>query len=269
MTDISPSTLGAPQFAIGRVLGTSFSVLLRNFVPFMVLAIVCGIPNIVFAYENPAFQRLLHGEAAAAPPAGFDSQRYGLLIASYLVSILCYALTQSSLMFGTVQDLRGQRAGFGAIVSRGIATLVPVFDAALLMTLGFTVGLVLLIVPGIILFTMWWVTIPAIVAERVGVIAAFGRSRRLTEGRRWAILGLFVIIIVIRQLAGLLVGAVFGMLFGVAGGMSRLIEAAVVGGLIVGILFSAYLAVATAVGYFYLRADKEGVLIDDLARVFD
>ena len=30
----------------------------------VVLAIVCGIPNILFAYENPALQRLLHGEAA-------------------------------------------------------------------------------------------------------------------------------------------------------------------------------------------------------------
>jgi hypothetical protein len=35
------------------------------------------------------------------------------------------------------------------------------------------------------------------------------------------------------------------------------------------LFFSAFACVLAAVGYYYLRAEKEGIIIDDLAKVFD
>ena len=65
-----------------------------------------------------------------------------------------------------------------------------------MLSFGVMIGMILVIVPGIILLLMWWVYIPAIVVEGKGIIGAFGRSRELTRGRRWHILGLAVIVLV-------------------------------------------------------------------------
>jgi Membrane domain of glycerophosphoryl diester phosphodiesterase len=53
---------------------------------------------------------------------------------------------------------------------------------------------------------MWWVYIPAIVIESQGIIAAFGRSRELTRGRRWHILGLILIVGVIALVISYIIG---------------------------------------------------------------
>jgi hypothetical protein len=46
-------------------------------------------------------------------------------------------------------------------------------------------GFLALIVPGLILITIWAVVAPAIVVENQGVIDAFGRSRELVRGNGW------------------------------------------------------------------------------------
>ena len=35
------------------------------------------------------------------------------------------------------------------------------------------------------------------------------------------------------------------------------------------VLYMVFIAVMSAVGYYYLRADKEGIAIGDIAKVFD
>jgi uncharacterized membrane protein len=50
--------------------------------------------------------------------------------------------------------------------------------------------MVLLIVPGLILYTMWFVGFPACVVERLGPWTSLRRSRELTKGYRWKVLAL-------------------------------------------------------------------------------
>jgi hypothetical protein len=82
-----------------------------------------------------------------------------------------------------------------------------------LKAIAVVVGLVLLIVPGVWLLTIWVVTAPVIVIERKGGIAAFGRSVELVRGRGWDVFGVvvvsFVIAIAIAAAIGLL-GAPLG-----------------------------------------------------------
>ena len=47
MTAQTMRAAGAPQFSIGNVLGTSFAVIGRNIVPFLLLATAISIPYIV------------------------------------------------------------------------------------------------------------------------------------------------------------------------------------------------------------------------------
>lgn len=84
------------------------------------------------------------------------------------------------------------------------------FGLSLLSGIAIVIGLVLLIVPGLMLFTRWAVALPALLREELGVTAAMGRSSELTAGNRWRILGLallmwvpfFVVLVLIGALAG-------------------------------------------------------------------
>lgn len=91
--------------------------------------------------------------------------------------------------------------------------IAPRFGAAFgfnfLTGLGIVVGLVFLIVPGLMLFTRWAVGLPALLRENLGVSEAMARSSALTEGNRWRILGL-----------GLLIWVPFLVVMIVVGGLS-------------------------------------------------
>ena len=58
------------------------------------------------------------------------------------------------------------------------------------------IGLVLLIVPGLFLLTIWSVTAPVVVLERTGVFAAFTRSRELVRGNGWQVLAVILVVFV-------------------------------------------------------------------------
>ncbi|WP_348640382.1 ATP-binding cassette domain-containing protein, partial [Mesorhizobium sp. M2D.F.Ca.ET.226.01.1.1] len=62
---------------------------------------------------------------------------------------------------------------------------------------GAGIGLVLLIVPGIILWLGWSMAVPVLIQERLGVFGSMSRSRVLTKGNRWSLFGLFLILIII------------------------------------------------------------------------
>jgi len=98
------------------------------------------------------------------------------------------------------------------------------------------------------------------VIEGTGIGQGFGRSRELTRGHRWGILGLLVLVVVAQWIVAFVLGLV-GALLGPVG--AGIINVAVT------LFFAAFSSVMVAVGYYYLRAEKEGIVIDDLARVFD
>jgi len=74
------------------------------------------------------------------------------------------------------QDVRDGRAdlSIGQTVSAASQVIWPVIGASILAVIAIAVGLVLLIVPGLFLITIWAVIVPAIVIERSGVFASFG-----------------------------------------------------------------------------------------------
>ena len=72
---------------------------------------------------------------------------------------------------------------------------------SLLMMIG-----LLLVIPALILYVMWFVAIPVCVVEQLGPFRSLGRSRQLTKGHRWKILGLLLVILI----PALIVGAILG-----------------------------------------------------------
>lgn len=119
---------------------------------------------------------------------------------------------------------------------------------------------ILLIVPGLILFTMWFVATPVCVVERLGPNASMRRSTQLTKGHRWKVFGLILLLVIISAVVSPLIE------FGLAAISTTL---SLVGTLIWNGIWGAFYAIAVVVTYHDLRVAKEGINIEQIASVFD
>jgi uncharacterized membrane protein len=187
--------------------------------------------------------------------------------ATVLFAVFGGFILQAFVIHIVVDGLRGNQSSIGGSFSVALRSIIPLFLTGLLATLGAYFGLILLVVPGIILFVMWSVAVPVVVIEGVGPIAALGRSRFLTKGSRWPIFGLgLVVVIVILFLSAAIYG--FNITAMAAAAQSpdigRIIAASVVGG-VTSVLVNAGVAAI----YSELRMIKEGVSNDQLAAAFD
>jgi hypothetical protein len=91
-----------------------------------------------------------------------------------------------------VQDGR-RDSSVGDLMRSVLPVLGALLGAGILAGLGIGAGFVLLVVPGLILLTMWAVIAPAIVVEHRGIFDAFGRSRQLVKGQGWPVFGTVVV----------------------------------------------------------------------------
>ncbi len=115
-------------------------------------------------------------------------------LVSFAVSIVVIALYQG-IVVGLVCDLKEGQSDFWIpdLIRAALAVVLPLIGAGLLWELGIAVGFLLLIVPGLILITIWAVVVPAIVIEGAGVFEAFGRSRELVRGSGWPVFGVIML----------------------------------------------------------------------------
>ncbi|MBB4663537.1 hypothetical protein [Conexibacter arvalis] len=121
---------------------------------------------------------------------------------------------------------------------------LPLFLLAIVVGISVAIGLVLLIIPGLFLLTIWAVSAPAVVLEGKGVFAALGRSRELVRGNGWNVFGVIVIVWALMIGVGI-VGAAIGALGGDV--LRVLVQWAV------NVLVAPVAALATAVLFFTLR----------------
>lgn len=249
-----PSGL-SEQFSIGRVFGNSFTVIMRNPLLYLgIAALLSGVPALLMqlTLKQPSFTEALSG-AAVAPP------NFGAVGGAALLSLILSSLLQVALTRATIQDLNGQRPDFGDCLKAAASLFLPVIAISILVSIGAGLGMILLIVPGIILWLGWSVAIPVLVQERLGVFGSMSRSRALTKGSRWALFGLYIILIV----AIWVVQAAVGILAAMTGGIVAAFLMA-----IVSTIFAMVMSSAAAASYIELRMTREGTGIDELAEIF-
>lgn len=184
-----------------------------------------------------------------------------LLLAALLFSVLVGTLYKG-MVVSLVRDVQDGRreSSVGDLLGSVTPVLGPLVGAGVLSALGIGVGLVLLIVPGLILLTLWSVLAPAIVIENRGVLAAFRRSRELVTGYAWPVFG--------AVLVGYLIVLVGTVVFGN-------IAASIAGGPLLRIVFGALASTITApvdalvaaVLYYRLLAIKGRPAVDPVAPI--
>jgi hypothetical protein len=267
-----------PEFRIGEVIGQSFQTTIRNIIPFGIIAIIAFvvIGLLIMLMASVFGLSMPMGPGAMQPGAEVPSFGAGFFIGVIIAGLIAFAIylgLMAAITYGTVQDLRGQPVSIGGLLQSAI-TLIPPAIGTLIALIGvflvaMVVAMILAFIPilGVIvdavmfvfLYIIFWVVIPVAVVERPGPVASLKRSIELTKGNRWRILGIVLLLFLI-SIGVSIIGMVFGFLGPIVGGIIQTVLNALIG------IFS---AVLIAVGYFRLRAAKEGVDIADIARVFD
>jgi hypothetical protein len=155
------------------------------------------------------------------------------------------------MVVGLLRDLKGGREPSVVELMRSAAPVIlPLIGAGLLSGLAIGIGFVLFIIPGLILLTIWAVIAPAIVIERKGVMAAFGRSRELVRGNGWSVFGVIIVAFLIAFFAGLVLTAIAAAIAN--GPLIRIVFSAIAG------TFTAPIgALVAAVLFFRLRRIEE------------
>ena len=178
-----------------------------------------------------------------------ESTALGLVAA--VVSLVVGTL-YAGMVVVLVDDVRDGRLdhSVGGLLGSVTPVLGALIAVSILAGLGIGLGLLLLIVPGLFLATIWAVVAPVTVLERPGVFSAFSRSRELVKGDGWQVFGVIVMFILIF----LAIGIAFGILGAILGDVGEVIL-----GYAGSVITAPLVALAAAVLYFELRVLKEGI----------
>ncbi|HWB57566.1 MAG TPA: hypothetical protein VG479_11575 [Gaiellaceae bacterium] len=150
-----------------------------------------------------------------------------------------------------VSDVRDGRADqtvsetFGRVWPRLGAIIV----AGILLGLAIGIGLLLLIVPGLYLLTIWVAVIPAVVLENRGIIESFGRSRDLVRGHGWNVFGVIILTILLLIGISIVVGVVLSPL-------DEWLES-LVGRFFTNVVVGPFVVVVWTLVYYRLRAAEQ------------
>jgi hypothetical protein len=224
---------------------------------------------------------LAYARFQAPTPGG-----YLLSVILWLLLFVACTVPPAALAQRGFQSMLGRRASFGNCVTLAFAALPRVIVFAVLLFLAYGIlaavlgylfdeaaGPTLPMVPTFILAliaiaatmflsTVWWLGIPILMIEWAGPILALHRSWKLTQGARWQIAAILVLLAISIALIELVLARLLPL--DTDSDSARILTfvlyaLSALSGMFV--YFTA--AVAAAVGYFHLVGEKEGILALD------
>jgi len=301
LTDITAAAEGGTEFGIGLVVSQTFGVLKRKFWACLLFASIFVLPMLTdrILYRFPASRSLLNysvsfpGYSSGPYIPEFSFKPYILIFYAlqFTLNNMIYAITA----YGVFQHLSGRALRIGESLKQGLRRFFPATGIALLVSLMTWGGLglfviiarwwylwwsinsallvaflsLILVALGFWAATMFVVSIPVCVVERLGLIESLKRSARLTKGHRWKVFGILALLLIAFLAVGysmVLLGSLrFAMIRWLIGHWS------VTEWLLLALRTNAVMiiGVITATMYAILRRAKDGTNVEGLADVFE
>ena len=251
------------EFGVGEVARTAATLLRRKAGAFTALSLA-GFAPVLVAIVLVVTVLIIAAEDSAAATAA-------AVILYGIVTLAGFAWSQAAIIYCAVRTLRAEPPTIGQAARRALAKIAPVAGVVLLGGLATAAGMFLLVVPGIVLWLMFWVAVPAAVVEG-GVVSALRRSHELTRGHKWTILRLAIVLMLAMWLGAVVVMA--GPMLAAAAADDSVWEfialfAQLGAWLLVQVLAWAVWGVVAAASYYHLRLAAEGGSGRDIVDVFD
>ena len=202
-----PGCVPLRPLGLGDILDGSFRVLRRNPRATIGLAAIVAVVQamIVGLIQIFALHRVANSIDNTDPNhprvnVGGVLSGYLTSFGGYMVSALFAAVLTGMLTLVVTEDVLGNRLSIGQVWQRIRPRLPRLIGLSLIVVVVPFLALVACLAPGVWLWGIWAVSVPAFVVEQGGVFASIGRSRRLVAGTFWRVWG-------IRALGLLIVGA--------------------------------------------------------------
>jgi hypothetical protein len=148
-----------------------------------------------------------------------------------------------------VDDVRDGRADLSVrgTLESALPKINVLSATGIIASIAIGIGFLLLIVPGLILLTIWSVVIPAVMIENTGVFRAFGRSQELVRGNGWNVFVVILVTVALIIVAGLVTGLALTPID------PEWVESLIVN-VVANTIVAPFVAVAWTLMYFRLRA---------------
>lgn len=176
----TPQTYVPPFETVGDVLKPTFRLYKENFGLVAKIVLVVAVPLALVEYL-----------ATNAPRLALEGPSW--LFGHFLELLMNGALTYAVYDYAR----RGVNATLAEAYEVGFRKWLKVFAVTLVSTVVITIGMVLLVVPGIIFSVMFALVVPLVVLGDRGVGEAFTESAALTKGYRWQIFATYFVVGVI------------------------------------------------------------------------
>lgn len=196
---MSEISMASGKLNVGGVFNQAFATLKAKRLFFVFTGLMFGIAHLALSRSG------INGPHPSAISPGL------ILVGILLLVVL-----------GAISQILAARATEGPLGNNASLDFAPAVQAALptlmnvvLTTLAFAfltfLGLIAFVLPGIFILLMLCVALPACILEGLSPIAALKRSRELTRGNRWPLLGLVVLNGLILIGVGLVVSLPLGL----------------------------------------------------------
>lgn len=251
-------------FDLGRVIQRTFTSISRNAAVFFGAALIlAGGPSAIMSLGQG--MAMTTGETVTASGTSLL-----LMVLGWMLNLVGMFTLQGMVVKAAVNDFNGKLTAVRDAFDVGVQMFLPLLGLAIVAGVATGLAYILLFVPGLILTVLWSVAAPAVVVEKRGIFESLQRSRDLTRGYRWPVLGLIVIYVI---LSWIIAGAVGGVSMALGGGFwdgsPNLWWFNLISGVVISVLSGVVASAGVAALYYELRTAKEGAAPDELAAVFD
>jgi hypothetical protein len=222
-----PGCVPLRPLGVGDILDGAFTVVRRN--PRATLglsAIVAVLQATVLAIgQLVAFNRIVTSIDNSNPDA--PQVDWGSLVSGYLtvtvgavLGALFVAVLTGMLSAVVTEDVLGNRLSIGQVWTRIRPKIVRLIGLSVVVGIVPAIGFLFCLVPGVWLWGIWAVAVPAMVVENGGVFGSLARSRALVRGTFWRIFGIRALGVMIVGFIGFLIGIPFLILGSALSGYS-------------------------------------------------
>ena len=263
MTDMGGQGAKAP-LGVGEIISSSFSIFFGNLEKVMLLGFLGAFVGYIVNGLLLGFDVAM-GVGEVDPTAG-GSFFFGIIV-SNIVNLVIYGIVTGLLILVAYDAKLGRSHSLSEYMQRAIPALLPIVVLSFVTGILTAVGLVALIVGGLWVYAVFYVTAPVAVIEQGG-FGSMGRSAELTKEYRWPIVGLFVLVAILTVVITFVAGAVIGLVVAVLPSVFTVVVGGILFALITGFGY-ALGGIAVALTYARLREIKDGVDVDQIASVFD
>ncbi|WP_346892534.1 hypothetical protein [uncultured Roseibium sp.] len=260
MTD---TTMGQPKppLGVGEIISDSFSILFGKFIPVIIVAFVPSLIGLLLSGMLVGFGAVLGTETPQYTGPGMAVAN----VLSGIIDIVVYSISAALLVQLAYDAKLGRPVQLGRYFGPTLSALFPLVVLSLVAGILAGLATIVFIIPGLWVYAVFSVMVPAIVIDRVG-FGGLGRSAFLTKEYRWPIVGAMILIVICAVLitfaAAFIIGLIVNILpFGMILGIPLFAALSAIGAGILGIF--------VALLYARLREIKEGVSVDQIASVFD